>query len=426
MTFPTITWSAGTPVTTMQTAHNFTAPATLVAGDGILGLFVGSQVGADETYTITDPSGFTSLRERQWSVAGQNRQNFGAFIKVSDGTEDGSSIAFTTSAAVTGVLYWGRIAAGTWGGTVSDVVFSTHVEAEAANIDPPDLTSGFGAVDTTYGAIYTAEDSDFGVVTVPSGYTSAGATTIADGTEDAVLAVATKNVAAASENPGAWTAASEKLGAFTFAIKGSTDTNLYPTGQTFNNGWTDEAGGSTDLHLVVDETGAAGTDYIRTPTNSSVRVTFDITNMPSDFQAMTSLSVEIRHSRGTVEGGSAGAGDDTKEVYAYITDSTAAVQLAGGSSTLAQGQLVNTSTQGYVPETDTQAFTYVNTTATKTQWDGALLNLEGDHAASGGDDLHRIWVDYIRLVSVVYSAAVPPPTIYQKQGKPVWLVHLNR
>jgi hypothetical protein len=231
----------------MQTPHNFTAPATLVAGDGILALFVGSQVGADETYTITDPSGFTSLRERQWSIAGQNRQNFGAFLKVSDGTEDGTSIAFTTSAAVTGVLYWGRIAAGTWGGTTADVVFSAHVEVEAANVNPPNLVSGFGAVDTTWGVVYTSEDSDFGSVTPPTNYTSAGASTIADGTEDAVLHIATRDLNAASEDPGAWTAASEKLQAFTFAIKG-TGGGVSPTGS-----WYEDAG-DTDFWLLQNDT----------------------------------------------------------------------------------------------------------------------------------------------------------------------------
>lgn len=185
---------------------------------------------------------------------------------------------------------------------------------------------------------------------------------------------------------------------------------LYPTGDVSNNGWTDEAGGSTNLFNLVDEVGSFDTDYIRTDLDGC-DIGFDVTNMPSDFASMNSLQVEVRHSRGTVEGGSAGAGDDTWQIFAYIVDSTGAVALAGGNSSPANGELVNSSTQGYVPETDTVSFTYVNQTATKAQWDGARLFIEGVFTISGGTDSHRVWVDTVRLVNGDYDAAVPGPIV---------------
>lgn len=192
---------------------------------------------------------------------------------------------------------------------------------------------------------------------------------------------------------------------------------LYPTSDVSNNGWTDEAGGSTNLFNVVDEVGAAGTDYIRTDLDGC-DIGFGVTDMPSDFLTMNSLQVEVRHSRGTVESGSAGSGNDTWELYAYIVTADGSTALAGGNSSPANGQLVNTSTQGYVPETDTVSFTYVNDTATKTDWDGARLFIEGVFTASGGTDSHRVWIDTVRLVSGDYDVAtVGGPA----QGGLIWL-----
>lgn len=167
--------------------------------------------------------------------------------------------------------------------------------------------------------------------------------------------------------------------------------------------WTDEAGATTNLHLLIDEATAGDTDYIRTGLTGTVGKV-DLGNTPADFITMNTLSVEARHSRGTVEGGTV-SGNDTWDLWTYITDSTEAVQLAGGNATLANGERINTSAIGYVPKTQIQAYTYVNQTATKTQWDGAKMFIEAVFTAVSTTDSHRIWLDFIRLVNGDYDSS---------------------
>lgn len=194
---------------------------------------------------------------------------------------------------------------------------------------------------------------------------------------------------------------------------------LYPTSMVSAGGWTDEAGGSTNLHLVVDETSNGDTDYIRTPTNATADLTIEFSDMPFDFVFMNTLSIEVRHSRGGVEGGDAGGGDDTWDLFAYITDSSGTIALAGGNSVVGNGQTINTSTVGYVTKTDTAAFTYVNPATTRAEWNTARLVLEGVFSLVSTNDADRIWVDYVRLVNGTYTATVTP------SGTPVWLTHFR-
>lgn len=107
---------------------------------------------------------------------------------------------------------------------------------------------------------------------------------------------------------------------------------LFPTGGLANSGnWTDEAGTVNNLHLLIDETGAAGTDYMRTGTSGGpYDYTVSVTDMPSDFATMNSLQIELRHSRGGVEAGDNGGGDDTWSKFAYITNAAGTVALEIG------------------------------------------------------------------------------------------------
>lgn len=188
---------------------------------------------------------------------------------------------------------------------------------------------------------------------------------------------------------------------------------LYPNAGLANSGsWSDEAGGVTNLYLVIDETGAAGTDYIRTGTSGGpYDYTMGVTDMPSDFLTMNSLQIEIRHSRGGVEAGDDGGGDDTWSLFAYITDAAGTTALAGANSTPANGQAIHSASAGWLARTDTVAFTYVNTTADKTAWDGARLTVEAVFNQTKGNDGDRVWVDYVRLVNGDYDASVAGTTV---------------
>lgn len=175
---------------------------------------------------------------------------------------------------------------------------------------------------------------------------------------------------------------------------------LVPTSQVAAGDWTDEGGGTTDLHLAIDETGAAGTDYIRGALNALTGVgTWHLTDTPSDFGTMTSIDIEIRHSRGGVEAGDNGGGDDTHTLLAQIFDS--------GASALTDEMTIETGTVGYLAKTEVVSFTGV-VAGDKTTWDGARLALRTTFSQSMGADGDRVWVDFARIINGVYEVSDVP------------------
>lgn len=171
---------------------------------------------------------------------------------------------------------------------------------------------------------------------------------------------------------------------------------LFPTSQIEAGGWTDEAGGTTNLHLAIDESGAADTAYIRGGLNLATTVgRFGLTDTPSDFGTMTSIDIEIRHSRGGVEGGDNGGGDDTHTLLAQIVDSS--------NNALTNEMTIETGTVGYLVKTEVVSFTGVSA-GSKSAWDGARLALRTDFSQNMSPDGDQIWVDFARIINGVYSA----------------------
>ena len=217
MAFPTVASLTETTVASMTTTHNISLGATVNAGDLLLMIFVGSQVGADQLYTITTPTGFTRRWSRQFDLAAQNRQHVAVFVKEAVGDEDGTTVNVATSSSVSAVAHVYRIDAGTWSGDLKGIACSTYTQADAANPNPASLTVPWGAADNLWLAIATWEDSDFFASAAPSSYTNL-TTEIADSTEDAVISSARRENAVATEDPGTFTASSEKYLALTIGI----------------------------------------------------------------------------------------------------------------------------------------------------------------------------------------------------------------
>jgi hypothetical protein len=180
-------------------------------------VFVASADGSDGATTITDPTDWTEKRDRQYSQGDVRQHTWIGAIELT-GSESGTfNVATNVGLSAVAQIY--RYAAGTHGG-VDGVEVTAHVEAEAANPDPPSLTPSWGAADTAWIAVCTFEDSDFVATAAPSSYTGLE-TTIADTTEDATLSTARRENNIATENPGTFTADSEKYQAFTIAIEPS-------------------------------------------------------------------------------------------------------------------------------------------------------------------------------------------------------------
>lgn len=169
---------------------------------------------------------------------------------------------------------------------------------------------------------------------------------------------------------------------------------LVPTGMVAAGGWTDEAGGTTNLHLPVDETGAQDGAHIRGLLNDpTTAVKFNFTDTPSNFVAMGVLQVEIRHARGAVEAGDNGGGDDTHSISITITN-------AAEDTAYVIGELIESGTIGYLSKTEIVSLplTAAGIAATKSNWDGAVIHLSTGFSQSMGADGDRIWVDFVRLI----------------------------
>ena len=175
---------------------------------------------------------------------------------------------------------------------------------------------------------------------------------------------------------------------------------LFPTGQVSAGDWTDEAGGTTNLHLAIDESGAGGSDYIRGSQDAVTNVgLWELTDMPSDFGTMTSIDVEIRHARGGVEGGDNGGGDDTFTLFLRL--------VAADASVLTDEMQIESGTVGYLAKTEVVSFTGVQA-RDKTVWDGARLQMGVAYSRSMGADGDRVWVDFVRIINGVYALAPGP------------------
>lgn len=165
--------------------------------------------------------------------------------------------------------------------------------------------------------------------------------------------------------------------------------NLAPTSQNAAGDWTDEAGGTSDLHLLVDEaTASPGTDYIRGTKDGATAACYLPVTSPAAWQVPTAGTLNIRHSRGGVEGGDNGGGNDTHTLLFRIWDSAHAVALTDEIT-------VETGTVGYLVKTENIALAGI--TGTLAQWTDPHYALRTTFAQSAGKDGDWMWVDLVNI-----------------------------
>jgi hypothetical protein len=354
-----------TIVASMSTNHAINWPATTDAGDLCVMVFVASADGSDGATSITDPTDWTEKRDRQYSVGGDVRQHTWIGAIELTGSESGT-FNVATNVGLSGVAQIYRYAAGTHGG-VDGVEVSSHVEAEAANPDPPSLSPSWGAADTSWIEVITFEDSDFVVTAASSSYTGLE-TTIADTTEDATLSTARRENNTATEDPGATTADSEKYQAFLIAIEpgggASTDTvSLFPTADGTDTDVVDEGDATSDLFASIDDDPASPSDSDwNNNTDDAGQAFYELTDMPGDFDSADSATITVRYR------GAAYDGTGTVTLFARLyqsNESTALSDEVQVAQVTADGSFANTS-----PVTITGIVA-----SDKTTWDGARLRL---------------------------------------------------
>lgn len=197
MAFPT----AGTPVATnfdtSVTSMPVNMPATVNSGDLLIALI--SQRNPS-TFTAGMPSGWTAFFSQQGGgTVGYQR----GFYKIADGTEGGGTATWTASTTTSAI--WQVIRVTGWHGTTPPEVATAS--GDATNANPPSLTPSWGVDDTLFitTAGNAATDETTGFTAAPTNYGALQSNGASSGGATINIATSTRQLAASSDDPGAFT-----------------------------------------------------------------------------------------------------------------------------------------------------------------------------------------------------------------------------
>ena len=198
-------------------------PATVNNGDVLLCLFVN-----DDSSTVTTPNG--------WELVGggtANGQRLSVFKKDADGSEDGTTVDFVTSAAQQAVAQVYRLSG------ANDIELSSPATGSGNNPNPPSFNpSGWGIEDTKWLALWLG-DVRSASSAFPSGY-SDGTSTISTGdtsADRAQIESCHRDNAVESEDPDTFTTSGfPQWTAWTIAISPLTIVTQSVSGASTNSG----------------------------------------------------------------------------------------------------------------------------------------------------------------------------------------------
>lgn len=197
MAFPSVRSSQTS--TGSATTHSLTLPATISNGDLLLAI-LSSDGGTSMSYTWdnTTEGTWTNLYEDTNGGAGSVRTT--VYAKVADGTETGPlSITKSISDGSTGYV----ASIQDWEGTLSGVTTGTVAKGISTLPDPPSVTAAGGSGDNLFIAI-ASYDAAPGTSAYPTNYND-NQTSIQNGSSAASIAVATRSLTAATDDPGTFT-----------------------------------------------------------------------------------------------------------------------------------------------------------------------------------------------------------------------------
>jgi hypothetical protein len=221
VTFPAVLSVEEQEFATEAQSYDVAMPASVSAGD-LLIMFVAHDGDPNDAWASV--SGWTNLRDALWGVASQGR--LGIWYKNASGSEGGTNVtvSFTsgTSTDRPAMAFVFRVQAGTWNtGSAPELAAANDVSGNV-NPDPPSLSPSWGSDDNLWVA-YMVCDQDRSVTAYPTSYSSNQVFTQVSGhLDDHTAAAATREAAASSENPGAFTIGSaDQWGAVTLAVRGA-------------------------------------------------------------------------------------------------------------------------------------------------------------------------------------------------------------
>ncbi|HUX48691.1 MAG TPA: hypothetical protein VMV76_05970, partial [Dehalococcoidia bacterium] len=195
---------------TDTTDHNVDMPATVDAGDLLIVLFTN-----DGSETVTTPAGWTELA----SDANGVHVRLSVYYKIAAGTEGGTTVNFVTSAAEEAAAQVYRIT--DWHGTTPPEISTAATGSDAAP-DPASLDPvGWDVADTLWLAAAGQNRGDqSGTTAYPASYTDGISTLSSSGPSGCRTHSARRVLAAASEDPGAFTIpVPAEWVAFTIAVR---------------------------------------------------------------------------------------------------------------------------------------------------------------------------------------------------------------
>lgn len=164
--------------------------------------------------------------------------------------------------------------------------------------------------------------------------------------------------------------------------------------------------GTLDIWTAIDEgiASADDSDYIQPAAGGGTNVDYkaEIQNTPSDFSVILTLNYNIRYKQFNRV-------DDTIGLQIRImgADGTTVLAAADSGGTF-QSVDSNVTTTTFINKGST-AFSYVNTGASKSTWDGMVLVIRQTYSATKGNDNGRINVSAVELTGTYtpVAAAIP-------------------
>lgn len=208
MAYPSVRSSRAAEITPSNTSHTIQLPATVSAGDYLFVVFTCDDNTSSPFTTVTwDNSSAGTWTQLYSAVVTVTTTNAGASVqevwyKVADGTEDSVNLTITTSITQPSTYYTASIqdCSGIAAGTPT-----TNSNTSTLTPDPPSLTTGWGSVETLWFVILGVDNGTATTVTAyPTNYSDNQGIN-GSGTGTARTARASRNLTAASDDPGTFT-----------------------------------------------------------------------------------------------------------------------------------------------------------------------------------------------------------------------------
>lgn len=215
MAFPAYQSATDTDFATSVTSMPVNRPATVNAGDLLLDF-----VSVRNAGTWTKPSGVVEIPKigggNLSQAGGGSVGKFDGFYKIADGTEGGTTATYTASVGTTGV--WITLRITNWHGTTPPE--GTTTSGDATNANPPSASPSWGSADNLWLAIASNAATTGGFSAAPTNYLNLRSNSASSGGSEVSIATSTRELAAASDDPGAFTPNSNRFwAAATVAVR---------------------------------------------------------------------------------------------------------------------------------------------------------------------------------------------------------------